>query len=542
MGKNITIENQDSKSQEKNRNAFKNYNQMSFDIEKLQEIIKLNKFKDLDDKTQEKLRITLEEKLCFKMYIDAEVFNRKKTIQKNADSYIKLKKDKEDAKASYEAYVLNQFGTNANFRAEEDPEIKEFTNFVKELISYINSHRLDGVWSRALINTLLGLGLMVSVTLVALSKAVAIINGFASYLMYYLRGGLELGKMVKHTFSHHQFYEDNDISALDIATVQLGQRYTTIINDLVLWGPVNMVTFHWWTDLRGAEQGNKGDWLTLGLLCADLTLTLFRLWHEYSKFNTFKEELSSIILDAAKRDDIINELEEKQKKTIVELWLTIGYQVFLIGSFATMTVISKALAGSIACFALQILFTLKDLFVKLATTDNSEQRYRELVKSLSHIFIQVLIPGMFICYSMLLAPTLPFTLPAFFVTAALIAISSLCIKCVNSYNLYKDAQWALDDFKKNPEAPEEEKQQLEDNLEKAWKNFTPFGYTLSGIASIASLAVLLTSVSTWPLIIAALSLVVSIYMIRLLYKNKDTNDASDDKTDTSDGAPLLSSR
>lgn len=162
-------------------------------------------------------------------------------------------------------------------------------------------------------------------------------------------------------------------------------------------------------------------------------------------------------------------------------------------------------------------------------------------KSGLRIFVQILIPGLFICYGLFLAPTLPVTLPAFFISAALITVSSLCVQLVNRWNEYSNAKWALEDYNKekidqhlvNIKDPEEKK--LEDNLKIASQNFYyQSGYTLSGVILVGAIAAsIVTAGAAAPIILASMFLVILIALLRDDCKRnsnlKEVPDENDEK-------------
>lgn len=185
---------------------------------------------------------------------------------------------KERSKDHFENLVLVNTALHL-LNLEQEPTFKNletckqlaYTNQVQDFISYWNGHRLDMVWSRNFIEVMM---LASAATLPALSRllaTVALVNGILSYGLYFLRGGLDVTKKVKHTVQEHDFYQQHGISSWERLAVQYKLRYARIINDVVLWGPVNLLTCHY---LVGSGLlGNLGNGLTVFLLMGDLYMT-----------------------------------------------------------------------------------------------------------------------------------------------------------------------------------------------------------------------------------------------------------------------------
>lgn len=346
--------------------------------------------------------------------------------------------------------LLNQ-DKGVTFETVELSKKLAYTNQVQDFISYWNGHRLDMVWSRNFIEVML---LASAATLPALSRLlaiVALVNGILSYSLYFLRGGLDVTKMVKHTVQEEDFYVQKEISTWERLMVQYKLRYARIINDIVLWGPVNLLTCHY---LVGSGLlGNLGNGLTVFLLMGDLYMTTVvksQSNHNFERLNRemrfkfgmqtaedvayFKnlrekpdlsvEETAELALlpeqqnnqsNDEKLDHLFTAFKETQAATNRDFDLVIAYQTALVASFSLifvaciMTPLNMPLliAGSVGCFLFQFLINLKDMYLRLEGETNEHNKHAIYQEMFTRIFLQILIPAAIISAGILVMPLMP---------------------------------------------------------------------------------------------------------------------------------------
>jgi len=259
---------------------FKNYHAKAYLIELVYHSTESNKYKNiLIDFIKEKNEVD-------------KALNRKNELNKNKE-------------------YLKQLG---NIR-EYEPVFSS-TAWVKDHITACNSIRLDhGVWSRNLIATVLLIG-YAAPQLAQLIQVLALLNALCSFTFYFIRGGLELMCGIKHAFGTQ-------------ATLQIEQRYQTIVNDLILWAPINLTTAYF-------LFGMGGDLLTLALLVADLAVCVAVYYHKKNLFERAKvladhdyklieflvkkkdEELKSL-LKQKKDDKLLRLLEQEKDDELISL-------------------------------------------------------------------------------------------------------------------------------------------------------------------------------------------------------------------------------
>lgn len=354
-------------------------------------------------------------KLLIKNEIDTKLLKRKGAIKQNRE-FIKELVDKFPEGLDDQKELLA-----ALYSIPQDDSL-ETTHWLKSIISQTNNYRLDGVWSRNMIETLLSLGLMISPHLASLCVCVSLINGVAGYGFYFVRGGLDILKLGSHTLEDNPAY--GNISTYTKLKVQWEMRYSSIINDVPLWGVVNFLTFH----IMDSFVGNI---TTAVLLLADLVHTLFQQYMETCYFEKLKEELKD-------NEFAIRKLEELHQRQMLNYNLVILYQAFLLLSFITLCSFFAATAsvplmliGAGGCLVLQLGINLKDHFIKLSYEEDEVQRSVVLFKMISRLVLQLLLPSMFILSAFYLMPLIA---NAVFMTAALLAVSAMLINLMNNLN------------------------------------------------------------------------------------------------------------
>jgi len=416
----------------------------------------------------------------------------------------------------------------------------EYTNWLKDrLVMFNNDIRAPSARIfNPLISTVMAQFIVVPNNLTEVSNFINILSPYLSYGIGFTIAISELLKSGKHVFDDHVFYKDKQIDTWDKFKVQVGLRSDSIFD--ILGAMVIMLSNNYLNNLHGQVQSDWGAGLMTGFLILDFIYNEYKIAHEKLKLEALKKELHSVIKDEKERSMVIGLLDNQQEKKDRLNW---GMRIYLflwytsIGINMFSKVADVVLASSIASLIIQILFSLKDTYLKLATITDEKEWYRELEKSGLRIFVQILIPSLLICYGLFLAPTLPGTLPAFFVLAAFITVSALCVRLVNRWNEYSDAKWALEDYNKEKidkhldhiKDPEEKKR--EDNLKIASQNFYyQSGYTLAGIVLVGAIAAsIVTAGAAAPIILASICLVILIKLLRDdIKRNNNLNEVLDD--------------
>jgi hypothetical protein len=457
---------------------------------------------------------TLKKKLKAIADLDEYVLDRKERIKDNQDNLNLV-----DA-----ALILLNNNQAINEENIEKAKQTAYTNRIQDSISYWNGHRLDLVWSRNFIEVML---LASSATLPALSRllaTLAFVNGILSYGLYFIRGGLDVSKKVKHSVEEHEFYETNGLTSWERFSVQYKLRYARIINDVVLWGPVNLLTCHF---LTGAGLlGNLGNGLTVFLLMGDLYMTTVvksQSNHNFNRLNremrfqfgfqndedkTYWTELQNLedeklsveqkaekaLLQSLNNNTpsvsidscllhLFDTLYENQKATNKDFNLIIAYQTALVASFSLifvaclMTPLNMPLliAGSVGCFLFQYLINLKDMYLRLESEDNVHNQNAIYKEMIARVILQTMIPAVIIAAGILVMPLLP-TLSVWLVFGMCMTLAATMV--ILAENLM--AQYKLDALKANlpSEKPKELTQEDLDALpndkdrEKAKLNYT----------------------------------------------------------------------
>lgn len=285
----------------------------------------------------------------------------------------------------------------------ETPPGFSVTNYIKDTISQVNNPRLDhAVWSRNLAEVLI---LFLGVTSPELSRLLALIsliNGFASYGFYVIRGGIDFTVGGSHVINTS--LEKHGITLSDRINFQSEQRYYRVINDIALWAPVNFATFHY---LYGAGfWGLFGTGLTVALLVGDALLNIMVYRHKQAQFDKIYQALNDEVYKAEFKK-IHDEQQEK-------LFYTIVYQVLLVVSFSLflMNTLPYILAGSIAICVLQILLKEKDLFLDfLKARSGSDEAFIIQMKMLINLIEFLTIPSIFLVAGLFVMPILPTVSP-----------------------------------------------------------------------------------------------------------------------------------
>ena len=362
---------------------FKNYHAKTYLIELVYHSTQAYKYK-----------IILSNFINEKNEVD-EALNRKNELNKNKE-------------------YLKQLG---NIR-EYEPFFSS-TAWVKDNITACNSIRLDhGVWSRNLIATVLLIG-YAAPQLAQLIQVLALLNALCSFTFYFIRGGLELMCGIKHAFGTQATLQDR-------IYFQIEQRYQTIVNDLILWAPINLTTAYF-------LFGMGGDLLTLALLVADLAVCVAVYYHKKNLFERAKVLAEN---DAA----LITLLENEHKKELNKLESRIGYHALLVVLFAC--IIPNILPLSITALSLivllQLVYNLKDLFFEYKQTPDDRDKNILLFKMAMKSIEFISLPLFFILMGLVVMPLLANPSPWMFL-AICILCSALFLQSSKAFTNYVES-------------------------------------------------------------------------------------------------------
>lgn len=393
-----------------------------------------------------------------KHIIDITLLNRNGEYKKNLDLYVAWVKRvrstqngpyPEDSLVSYlnrlntpeaqkQATYLNALLSNDSSVSYESTSI---SNNVKDTISAINNPRLDhAVWSRNLAEIfILYLG-VVTPELSKLLKIVALCNGFASYGFYIVRGGIDAICGIKN-LSQTDVFVTEGITRDDQVKFQTEQRYQRIANDILLWAPVNFLTFHYLTG--PGKLGMIGNYLTVGLLIGDLCLALYGYSHKVSQFSAIKDDIEKEIkkiqvqinalevsdqqqilkLTKVQLETYLDKLTEAHHKDLEKLRYQLYYQGALVVAFAVLlaNTMPCMIGAALTIFALQLFINIKDLCLQLRDEQDAKNRSILKFQITMKAFEHLMLPGLFVVVGLFVMPLIPLVSPwlVFFATATI---------------------------------------------------------------------------------------------------------------------------
>lgn len=156
---------------------------------------------------------------------------------------------------------------------------ERLTGLLKKNISEVNGKRLQWVWGNALLGTVFSLlGQQFDWETIPVMQGnlndVSKVTGYISWIIYYIRGGIELTLFLKNATATKP--NEYGITSADLWKAQWAQRKFALLNDWI-WGAANMACH---LVLTGSGMlGYVGNVVTVGLLIMDLSLTAWR-YHE----------------------------------------------------------------------------------------------------------------------------------------------------------------------------------------------------------------------------------------------------------------------
>lgn len=149
------------------------------------------------------------------------------------------------------------------------------------------------------------------------------ITGYASWLLYFVRFGIHLALLIKHTVPNPWMTEEErQISFTERLAAQWDQRKYTMLNDFV-WFWVNYASLYWYTSKISPMSGVIGGGLNVLLMFFDVSMARLALREEQAKVKQENEEIQQKITQA-----------EQQLQTALKAYdLNSVEQVFLIRDY-----------------------------------------------------------------------------------------------------------------------------------------------------------------------------------------------------------------
>jgi hypothetical protein len=211
---------------------------------------------------------------------------------------------------------------------------------------------------------------------------------------------------------------DEDLSFEETLAFQWRQRYYRICNDLILWAPVNYLTFH----VLVGDLAFYGNVITALLLAGDFILSTIKIWEKISTFNKIyaveQQRLIELNLDEEEINAYLLDLKNKHELKLKLDYAFLTYQFFLIVAFVVLCSSSPqfVLIGAVSCFLLQLVVNQIDSLIKLSQMTERSLIQQEYIKMVGRLFLQLAIPALFLVGA-LLFPTLS---PLFIFTICLV--------------------------------------------------------------------------------------------------------------------------
>jgi hypothetical protein len=380
------------------------------------------------------LRATLDffkNSIIEKNKIDFEALKRKNEHQKNKIALVKLYNLYKDHLMNGEhqqhaehscAQIAEAFAIHRGPVNQILPEI-EIISSINQAISSTNNHRLDGVWSRNMFNTLKYLQIYQSDLLDKLIGHVRFLNNITSYGFYFVRGGLEGLKLLSHVFDQAEYYQRNHISTWNKLIVQWSLRFPTLINDLILWAPVNLLCAHF----LGDQPSNL---LTSALLLGDFLHGCVITYLGHAKQDYF----ASLPHGVKQQLLQINKLDLKKNLSLIayQFCLFVGFSLIPLAFYVANPNI-YLFRAAMTCLTLQFINNQREFLVDLFHANDSKTFYDVLNKMASRFLVQAIIPLSFFFTANLFMPTLLATTPAWFITCSLLSLSTMLVNLSNDY-------------------------------------------------------------------------------------------------------------
>ncbi len=235
--------------------------------------------------------------------------------------------------------------------------------------------------------------------------------GYLSWILYYIRFGVNLGLLLKHTIEGPWMKkEESDIPWHERFTTQWEQRRFTLLNDFI-WATINMASFFWL--LGTPELSYTANVLTIVFMTIDVGLVLWRYMAESTEHNKnaekYAEDIATLkvkiaeLKDGDPRKAWLDEelralLKAKQHFDLEWKYKTYGiandlfYVVGLLASFAVTSaflappalmptnILMFSLVGAVVCFAVTLAYSaITGLLAISKTKELAEMNASELV-------------------------------------------------------------------------------------------------------------------------------------------------------------------
>ena len=340
----------------------------------------------------------IKNKLQTKNQIDELLLDRKTQIHANS-----LKLDEINSR------LFELQNTDKTQQAKKPHQIA-YTTSLKDCISEVNAHRLDMVWSRTFIEVMISFFGSTVPELKSLIAIIALANGFASYGFYLLRGGVDALPAIKHMLPHEK-YDEHGITLLDRLAFQTEQRYQRIINDLVLWAPVNFITFHYWTG--NGWLGFAGNLLTAVLLLGDYSLNYYVYYDKIRQFNLITKELEAQFSSNPYFKSYHQALKFAHEKALSNIDFEMKYQLCLVAAFIVLwspfclNSMIFTVIGAVACFGLQLFVNQRQIYLNYAQETCENQKKIMFYEGLNRLLVQLAIPLLYLVTGLCIMPMFP---------------------------------------------------------------------------------------------------------------------------------------
>ncbi|QDP71696.1 hypothetical protein FOG18_03470 [Legionella israelensis] len=287
------------------------------------------------------------------------------------------------------------------------------TKVIKEWMGDINEKRLYWVWGGGLLKTVLDSlpdeffnNHQAKQETSALSPYI----GALGWILYYARFFINLGLLLKHTIRGPWMSEEEKSTPwTKRLSMQWQQRKFALLNDSI-WATANLVCYFW---LVGpGVKGHAGDALTILLLAMDLGLSIWRYKESKAQFKKEltaleanrqalmdklslleeQEEINRINIQIRQMDKAIAKCKSDWKYKQISLINDISYALALMVSFAVLSapflpfaapvLMTMAIVGTVACFALTVIYSAISAGVEVAKANHAKNEAKEELRLL----------------------------------------------------------------------------------------------------------------------------------------------------------------
>jgi hypothetical protein len=208
-------------------------------------------------------------------------------------------------------------------------KIREFsdgkTKAVRQWIDEINNQRLYWSWGNSMLLAILSNLPNDFFNKQQTERSLIIpnqINGSLGWILYYIRFGIDLFLLLKHTIGMGK--GESKIPPIERFKTQWNQRKYDLLNDSI-WATANLVCYFWL--VGNGMCGYAGNLLTIGLYLVDLALATWKYWEESTEHNakiraleSDKESLKKLQQEQISRINLLQKKNDDNQKRIEELF------------------------------------------------------------------------------------------------------------------------------------------------------------------------------------------------------------------------------